>query len=92
MGAIVLICIIGAIMMHIHKPKWHEEYGQRFQDIAYGSRQHNTYDLYLPNDARQKDTLASSCMFTAVLGWAVIRRTIMVTVIHGFRRAMLLQP
>ena len=58
LGAIVLIYIIGVIIMYIHKPKWHDEYGQRFQDIAYGSRQHNTYDLYLPNDAGQNDTLA----------------------------------
>ena len=57
-GAIVLTVIIGAIVMYVLKPKWHDEYGQRFQDIAYGSRQHNTYDLYLPNEAEKNDSLA----------------------------------
>ena len=58
LGAIVLIGIIAAIMMYVRKPKWHDEYGQRFQDIVYGSRKHNTYDLYLPNDAEKNDSLA----------------------------------
>lgn len=57
-GAVVLAVVIGAIVMYVLKPKWHDEYGQRFQDISYGSRQHNTYDLYLPNDAEKNDSLA----------------------------------
>ena len=55
-GAVVLAVVIGAIVMYVLKPKWHDEYGQRFQDISYGSRQHNTYDLYLPNDAEKNDS------------------------------------
>lgn len=57
-GAVVLTVIIGAIVMYVLKPKWHDEYGQRFQDISYGNRQHNTYDLYLPTDAEKNDSLA----------------------------------
>ena len=54
----LLIVIIGCVAMYFLMPKWHDEYGQRFQDIAYGNRQHNTYDLYLPNDANKNDSLA----------------------------------
>lgn len=36
-GAVVLAVVIGAIVMYVLKPKWHDEYGQRFQDISYGS-------------------------------------------------------
>lgn len=57
-GAVALIVIIGGIVMYVLKPKWHDEYGQRFQDIAYADRQHNTYGLYLPNDAEKNDSLA----------------------------------
>ena len=57
-GAVVLTVIIGAIAMYVLKPKWHDEYGQRFQDISYGNRQHNIYDLYLPTDAEKNDSLA----------------------------------
>ena len=53
-----MIVIIGGIVMYVLKPKWHDEYGQRFQDIAYADRQHNTYGLYLPNDAEKNDSLA----------------------------------
>lgn len=56
--AVVLTIIIGAIVTYLLKPKWHEEYGQRFQDISYGNRPHNSYDLYLPTDAEKKDSLA----------------------------------
>ena len=56
--AVALIVIIGAIVMYMLKPKWHDEYGQRFNNIAYGSRKHNTYDLYLPYDANKNDSLA----------------------------------
>lgn len=58
LGVVVLIGISATIAWFIFKPKWSDEYGQRFQDIAYGSRQHNTYDLYLPNDADKNDSLA----------------------------------
>ena len=58
LGVGLLLAIAGAITMHVLKPKWHDEYGERFTDIAYGSREHNTYDLYLPHDAASKDSLA----------------------------------
>lgn len=58
LGAFLLIGIAGKIAWYVLKPKWHDEYGQRFQDIAYGNYKHNTYDLYLPNDADKKDSLA----------------------------------
>lgn len=57
-GAGALIVILGGIVMYVLKPKWHDEYGQRYQDIAYADRQHNTYDLYLPNDTEKNDSLA----------------------------------
>ena len=58
LGGILLIVVLGVIAFFVFKPKWHDEYGQRFLDIAYGERQHNTYDLYLPNDANNNDSLA----------------------------------
>ena len=57
-GGIALIVVIGIILIYVYKPKWHDAYGQRFENITYGSRQHNTYDLYLPNDAVANDSLA----------------------------------
>ena len=57
-GAVLLLCIAVAIALFLLKPKWHDDYGQRFTDVAYGNRQHNTYDLYLPNDAALNDSLA----------------------------------
>ena len=57
LGAILLLCIAGAIAAYVNKPKWSDEYGRRFTDVAYGNREHNTYDLFLPNDAEQKDSL-----------------------------------
>lgn len=57
-GGILLIVVLGIIAYFVFKPKWHNEYGQRFLDVAYGNRQHNTYDLYLPNDASKNDSLA----------------------------------
>ncbi len=57
-GAVALIIIIGCVAIFLFKPKWHDEYGQRFQNITYGNRQYNTYDLYLPNDAAKNDSLA----------------------------------
>ena len=57
LGAVLLLCIAVAIAIYVNKPKWKDEYGQRFTDVAYGSREHNKYDLYLPNDAAQQDSL-----------------------------------
>jgi len=54
----LLVVFFTIIAMFVFKPKWHDEYGQRFQDISYGNRQHNTYDLYLPKDATSNDSLA----------------------------------
>ena len=56
-GVILLLCIAGAIALYVNRPKWKTEYGQRFMDVAYGNHKNNTYDLYLPNDAEQKDSL-----------------------------------
>ena len=58
LGAVLLIAIAGAITLYVLRPKWHDEYGERYKDIAYGSREHNTYDLYLPHDAATNDSLA----------------------------------
>ena len=58
LGAVLLLGIAGAIVLYVSRPKWKDEYGQRFTDVVYGSREHNTYDLYLPNGAAQKDSLA----------------------------------
>lgn len=57
-GAVVLILIAATIVWFVNKPKWNDDYGQRFQDISYGNREHNTYDLYLPVDAEKNDSLA----------------------------------
>ncbi len=57
LGIVFLLGIGGAIAIYVNKPKWKAEYGQRFTDVVYGSREHNTYDLYLPNDAEQNDSL-----------------------------------
>lgn len=58
LGAIVLIGILATIAWLVFRPKWHDGYGQRFENIEYGNRKHNTYDLYLPNDADKNDSLA----------------------------------
>lgn len=58
LAGIVAVIAIGAVAAYILMPKWHDDYGQRFTDIAYGNRQHNTYDLFLPADADKKDSLA----------------------------------
>lgn len=58
LGAIVLAIIVGVIVTHALKPQWNDEYGERFQNVSYGNRQHNTYDLYLPTDAGNADSLA----------------------------------
>lgn len=52
------IALIVLAVTHLLQPKWHNEYGERFQDVAYGNRPGNTYDLYLPTDAAAKDSLA----------------------------------
>ena len=38
LGAVLLIAIAGAITLYVLRPKWHDEYGERYKDIAYGSR------------------------------------------------------
>ncbi|MBO7120533.1 MAG: alpha/beta hydrolase [Bacteroidaceae bacterium] len=58
LGAVLLLAVAGAITLYVLRPKWHDEYGERYKDIAYGTLQHNTYDLYLPHDAAKKDSLA----------------------------------
>lgn len=57
-GCLLGLIIILAIVSYLLRPKWHEEYGERFTDIEYGSKPHNKYDLFLPVDAAQKDSLA----------------------------------
>ena len=54
----MLLAVAGAITLYVLRPKWHDEYGERYKDIAYGSLKNNTYDLYLPHDAAEKDSLA----------------------------------
>lgn len=51
LGAVLLLAIAGAITLYVLRPKWHDEYGERYKDIAYGCLKNNTYDLYLPHDA-----------------------------------------
>ena len=58
LGAVLLLTIAGAVTLYVLRPKWHDEYGERYKDIAYGSLKNNTYDLYLPHDAASKDSLA----------------------------------
>ena len=57
-GSVVIIGLIIVIGGYLLKPQWHDEYGMRFLDITYGNRPHNTYDLYLPKDAAEKDSQA----------------------------------
>lgn len=57
LGAILLLCIVVATAVFVNRPKWKDEYGRRFADVAYGKHEHNTYDLFLPNDAEHKDSL-----------------------------------
>ena len=54
----MVIAIVLAVVAYLSKPKWHDEYGSRYLDVSYGSRPHNTYDLYLPTDATTRDSLA----------------------------------
>jgi acetyl esterase/lipase len=56
--ALAVIALAAVVVAYIFKPKWHDEYGERFVDIAYGERVHNTYDLYLPHESARKDSLA----------------------------------
>ena len=58
LGAVLLLAIAGAVTLYVLRPKWHDEYGERYKDIAYGSLKNNTYDLYLPHDAASKDCQA----------------------------------
>lgn len=57
-GLLLLLCITCAMVMYMNRLKWSDEYGRRFTDVVYGNRKHNTYDLYLPKDAAQRDSLA----------------------------------
>ncbi len=57
-ATIVLVGVAVAVIIYIHQPKWHEDYGQRFLDKAYGTGPQNTCDLYLPTDAAATDNLA----------------------------------
>lgn len=54
----MVIAIVLAVVAYLSKPKWHDEYGSRYLDVPYGSRTHNTYDLYLSTDAATRDSLA----------------------------------
>ena len=58
LATIAALAVIGAVVAYILKPKWHDEYGLRFTDVAYGNRPHNNYDLFLPVCAGEKDSLA----------------------------------
>ena len=57
-GCLLVAVVIIASLAFILKPKWHHEYGQRFLDVKYGNQVHNTYDLFLPNDADMNEQLA----------------------------------
>lgn len=58
LASVLLLSIGAAIAWYVNRPKWSDDYGQRFMDVAYGKREHNKYDLYLPIDAIQQDSLA----------------------------------
>ena len=55
--SLVLLFIIGLVIFLL-KPKWHDEYGERFTEVRYGSRPNNTYDVFFPHEAAGKDSLA----------------------------------
>ena len=55
--SLVLLFIIGLVIFLL-KPKWHDEYGERFTEVRYGSRPNNTYDVFFPHGAADKDSLA----------------------------------
>lgn len=57
-GCFVGVLFIIAIAVFLLKPKWHDEYGERFTDVRYGNLPHNTYDVFIPNDAANNDSLA----------------------------------
>lgn len=57
-GCLLALVLILGIVAYLLKPKWHDEYGERFTDVEYGDMAHNRYDLYLPADAAKNDTLA----------------------------------
>ena len=57
-GCLLGLILILAMVTYLLKPKWHDEYGERFTDVKYGNQPHNTYDLFLPNDATKNDSLA----------------------------------
>lgn len=55
---IVVLAIIVAVVAYIFNSKRLERHCQKYVDIVYGSRQHNSYDLFLPIGAGEKDSLA----------------------------------
>lgn len=55
---IIVLATIIAVVEYNPNIKWFDEYGQRYMDVVYGNRQHNTYDLFLPVRANEKDSLA----------------------------------
>ena len=83
-GCLLVLVIILAIATYLLKPKWNDEYGERFTDVEYGQMPHNTYDLFLPVDAAKKDSLA---LILYVHG-AVTRMNIMAIATHGCKKAM----
>jgi gliding motility-associated protein GldM len=44
-GCFVGVLFIFAIAVFLLKPKWHDEYGERFTDVKYGNLPHNTYEF-----------------------------------------------
>ncbi len=57
-GCLLGLLFILAVGTYLLKPKWHDEYGQRFTDVEYGNQPHNKYDLFLPKDPARHDSLA----------------------------------
>ncbi|MCR5819762.1 MAG: alpha/beta hydrolase [Bacteroidaceae bacterium] len=57
-GFLLIICLAAGILVYLNKPKWNDSYGNRYLDICYGENPHNNYDLYLPADASEIDSLA----------------------------------
>lgn len=54
----MLLFVAGACAILVNKPRWKNEYGQRFMNVIYGNREHNTYDLYLPANSALSDNPA----------------------------------
>ncbi len=43
LASVLLLSIGAAIAWYVNRPKWSDDYGQRFIDVAYGSREHNKF-------------------------------------------------